>query len=239
MTEPFDLDRLLGEAADAYRPHPNRKRMEHLLDRRSHLRRATVVLGAAAAVLLMGSAAWAFRADDQRRLSPAHPDEVTETTRTTVDKERPPITVPTPDGTTPGTEPAPTDSTAGEPAPTEPKPTEPKSTEPKPTTPKTTEPKPTDPPTTEPKYVLLAYQMYGSCSENPPYDVFYGTTKPGAKVVIESLYSNRIEVYANELGEFEVRVDFFVEAPIGEPFKVYVVSGPYTTKFWFTHNPTV
>ncbi len=225
MNEPFDLDQLLGEAADAYRPHPNRKRMEHLLDRRSHLRRATVVLGAAAAVLLMGSAAWAFRADDQRRLSPAHPDEVTETTRTTVEKERPPFTTVTkPDGTTPATEP---------------KPTEPKPTEPKPTDPKTTEPKPTDPPTTEPKYVLLAYQMYGSCAENPPYDVFYGTTKPGAKVVIESQYSNRVEVYANELGEFEIRVDFFVEAPIGEPFKVYVVSGPYTTKFWFTHNATV
>ena len=238
MNEPFDLDRLLDDAADSYRPHPNSKRLDALLTRRSNVRRATVILGAAAAVLLMGSAAWAFRADEQRRLGPAQPEQVTEPTRTTVEKTLPTFTTvekDESDGTLPdGTEPKPT-----EPPATAPKPTEPKSTVPKPTEPKTTEPKPTDPPTTEPKYVLLANQMYGSCSENPPYDVFYGTTKPGAIVVIESEYSNRIDVHANELGEFEIHVDFFVEAPIGVPFKVYVVSGPYTTKFWFTHTETV
>jgi hypothetical protein len=54
-------------------------------------------------------------------------------------------------------------------------------------------------------------------------------------VVIESEWSERMEVYANENGEWEVRVEF-PESPIGQQFKVWVVSMEQTYKFWFTHT---
>jgi len=65
-----------------------------------------------------------------------------------------------------------------------------------------------------------ANQVYGSCAESPPYDVFWGTAQPGTVVSITSEYgSGSVEVNAN--GEYEVKV-FFEEAPIGKVFAVKV-----------------
>ena len=65
-----------------------------------------------------------------------------------------------------------------------------------------------------------ANQKYGSCSENPPYDVFWGTGIPGSVVEIGSPYgSARIEVGTG--GWWEKKV-FFETAPVGETFEVVV-----------------
>lgn len=219
MNEPFDLDRLLSSAADDFRPTPDTIRLEGLIMRRGHRRRMLVVAGAAASVVLLGSVALAHRVDDSReRLGPAHNEDVIGSTSTT-EKVREPLT----------TKPKVTE-------PTEPKVTEPKSTAPKPTEPKPTEP--TEPKPTEPEWKFKAFQTYGECSEIPPYDIFYGETKPGATVVIESEWSERMEVYANENGEWEVRVEF-PELPIGQEIKVWVVSMEQTYKFWFIHTEAV
>lgn len=231
MNEPFDLDRLLSSAADDFRPTPDTLRLEALIMRRGHRRRMLVVAGAAASVLLLGSVALAHRVDESReRLGPAHNEDVIDSTSTTEKVREPLSTKPKP---TEPTEPKVTEPT--EPKVTEPKPTEPK---PKPTEPKPTEPKPTEPTEpkpTEPEWKFKAYQEFGACSEAPPYDVFYGETKPGAKVVIESEWSERIELYADENGHWEVQV-FFPESPIGQEIKVWVVSMEQTYKFWFTHT---
>ena len=76
----------------------------------------------------------------------------------------------------------------------------------------------------EPKdeYELVAHQVYGSCEEPVPYDVFWGETAPGAYVLVWSEYGSA-ETYANDKGEFEVRVDF-PNAPYGQAFQVKVKS---------------
>ena len=82
---------------------------------------------------------------------------------------------------------------------------------PHPTT--THEPEPTttapheEPTTTEPTWEWSVHQVYGSCDAAPPYEVFWGTTAPGAKVVIESAYGRKVG-YANEAGQFEIRIEF-------------------------------
>ncbi|MEZ5176314.1 MAG: hypothetical protein R2823_08940 [Acidimicrobiia bacterium] len=72
----------------------------------------------------------------------------------------------------------------------------------------------------EPGYEFWAAQTYGSCSENPPYDIFYGKGKPGSVVEVGSAWgSGRAEV--SDEGHWELKV-FFEGAPVGEPFKVIV-----------------
>ena len=67
---------------------------------------------------------------------------------------------------------------------------------------------------------FTANQKFGSCSENPPYDVFWGTGIPGSVVEIGSPYgSARIEV--GEGGWWEKKV-FFEAAPVGVPFEVVI-----------------
>ena len=225
MNNSFDLDGLLSAAADDFSPSHDPGRLTSMITRRSRRRRAVVVLGAAASVVLLGSVALAYRADDSRpRLGPANDEQVTEPTRTT-EESRKPLT----------TEPADEEVDVTEPK-DEVDVTEPKVTEPKTTKPKTTEPKVTEPKTTEPDYELVAYQVYGSCSENPPYDVFHGTTAPGANVTIYSEWSEPVDVTANENGEWEIRVYFSADSPIGQEFWVKVISGDFIRKFWFTHT---
>ncbi len=74
----------------------------------------------------------------------------------------------------------------------------------------------------EEKHEFTANQKYGSCGEEIPYDVFWGTATPGAKVWVESGHGGGM-VYANDLGHWEIRVDF-PKAPVGERFPVYVES---------------
>ncbi|HAP78519.1 MAG TPA: hypothetical protein DCR14_20855, partial [Acidimicrobiaceae bacterium] len=69
------------------------------------------------------------------------------------------------------------------------------------------------------------------CEEDPPYDVFWGTTAPGAKVRIESAYGSGY-VYADEEGHWEVTI-YFPEAPVNQPFQVWVSSEGHLDDFWF------
>jgi hypothetical protein len=74
----------------------------------------------------------------------------------------------------------------------------------------------------EEKHEFTANQKYGSCGEPIPYDVFWGTATPGAKIWIESAFGGGV-TQAGDLGHWELKVKF-PEAPIGETFKVYVES---------------
>jgi hypothetical protein len=75
-------------------------------------------------------------------------------------------------------------------------------------------PPPPPPPTVE----FTALQTYGSCEEDPPYDVFHGTADPGTTVTVTSEYGSGSALAGDE-GEWVVTV-FFPEAPHGEPFVV-------------------
>jgi hypothetical protein len=67
---------------------------------------------------------------------------------------------------------------------------------------------------------FTANATFGSCSETPSYDVYYGTGEPGSLVQITSEYgSGSVEVGEN--GEWEKKV-FFETAPPDEPFVVRV-----------------
>lgn len=80
-----------------------------------------------------------------------------------------------------------------------------------------------------------ANQKYESCSENPPYDVFWGTGIPGTVVEIGSPYgSARIEL--GEGGSWEKKV-FFESAPVGETFEVVVADSlGHVETFAFTRT---
>ena len=88
---------------------------------------------------------------------------------------------------------------------------------------------PKEEPKEEPVYELVAHQVYGVCEAELPYDVFWGETKPGAHVLVWSEYGSA-ETYANDDGQFEVRVNF-PEAPYGVGFQVKVKS--IDQKRWF------
>ena len=76
-----------------------------------------------------------------------------------------------------------------------------------------------DPPEKEPPFVeFSAVQKYGSCSESPPFDEFYGMAKPGTKVFITSAFGSGSTTAAGN-GEWYVKV-FFETAPYGEAFEV-------------------
>ena len=68
-----------------------------------------------------------------------------------------------------------------------------------------------------------ANSTYGSCSEDPPYDIYYGTAPEGTSVSISSPYGSG-ETTANGSGEWSKKV-FFAGAPIDEPFTVTVTVG--------------
>ncbi len=88
----------------------------------------------------------------------------------------------------------------------------------------------------EPKeWEFSAYQAYGECSESPPYDVFYGTGKPGSTIWVLSEYGSG-ETEVNEHGEWEIKV-FFPESPIGQGILVKVKDEfGHKQSFEFTHS---
>jgi len=104
-------------------------------------------------------------------------------------------------------------------APEEPKKEEPKKEEPKEDKPSEDKPKEEQP--KEQDWEFSAHQTYGQCSESPPYDVFYGTGKPGSLIVIESAYG-RATTEVRDNGGWELKV-FFEGAPLGEVIEVHVV----------------
>ncbi len=75
------------------------------------------------------------------------------------------------------------------------------------------------PPKEEPPEVAFtAHNKWGSCSESPPYDEYYGTGKPGTRVNIVSAYGSGSTTVAGS-GEWYVKA-FFAEAPPGKTFEV-------------------
>ena len=95
---------------------------------------------------------------------------------------------------------------------------------------------PPPPPKEEPKdWEFTAHQVYGSCAEKPPYDVFWGTAKPGTVVTITSEYGSGTAAVNGE-GEWEVKV-YFEEAPLGKVFAVKVKDAFGAKKvFEFVHT---
>ncbi|MCL1593424.1 MAG: hypothetical protein M3132_03615 [Actinomycetia bacterium] len=84
---------------------------------------------------------------------------------------------------------------------------------------------------------FTAFQTYGSCAEEIPYDVFYGTAQPGATVKAQSEYGGN-SVVANENGKWEMKVEF-PEAPSEKPFTVTIkASSGGSHQFSFTNTRT-
>ena len=101
--------------------------------------------------------------------------------------------------------------------PQKPKAEEPKKEEP----PKDEEPKDEEPKEEPQEWEFSAKQLFGECAENPPYDVFHGTGKPGSLIFIESEYGSGV-AEVGEKGGWEVKV-VFESAPAGKVFPVYVM----------------
>ncbi len=76
-------------------------------------------------------------------------------------------------------------------------------------------------------------QKYGSCSENPPYDVFKGTATPGATIWAESPFGGA-STMAGDLGYWDLQV-FFEGATPNQPFNVTISDSEGHSKvFTFT-----
>jgi len=86
------------------------------------------------------------------------------------------------------------------------------------------------------KAAFAAFSTYSSCSETPPFDVYYGTGEPGSMVNITSEYGSA-EVQVGENGGWEKKV-YFETAPPGTPFLVHV-SDQFGRKkdFEFVYTP--
>lgn len=81
-----------------------------------------------------------------------------------------------------------------------------------------------------------AYATFGSCSETPPYDIYYGKGEPGSLVQITSEYgSGSVEVDGE--GNWEKKV-IFESAPVNKTF-VVTVSDEYgrSAEFEMIHTP--
>jgi hypothetical protein len=63
-------------------------------------------------------------------------------------------------------------------------------------------------------------QVYGSCSENPPYETFHGTATPNGKVWIQSPYGEKA-VWADASGHWEATI-YFEGVPSGKTFEISV-----------------
>jgi len=98
----------------------------------------------------------------------------------------------------------------------------------------TTEP---ETPTTEKELAAFtANQSYGSCTETPPFDVFFGTGEPGSWVDITSEYGSA-ELQVGENGQWEKKV-YFETAPAGTPFGVRIADQyGRVVEFEFVYTP--
>lgn len=77
---------------------------------------------------------------------------------------------------------------------------------------------------------FTAHFTYGSCSENPPYDEYYGTGKPGTTISVTSEYGSGSTTVNGE-GEYWLRV-YFETAPVGKTFVVKVKDQFGNSKFF-------
>ena len=72
----------------------------------------------------------------------------------------------------------------------------------------------------EPEGEFTAYATFGECEEDPPYDEYYGTAAPEARITITSPYGGAT-THADGEGNWFKRVEF-PEAPKGKLFEVTV-----------------
>ena len=80
---------------------------------------------------------------------------------------------------------------------------------------------------------LTANFKYGSCEENPPFDVYWGTAEPSAKINVTSEFGSGFTTVDGE-GNWELKV-YFPEAPYAETFLVTIKDGlGGVKKFKFT-----
>lgn len=87
------------------------------------------------------------------------------------------------------------------------------------------------------KSPFVAYQKYGVCELETPYDIFYGKAAPGAKITVSSAYGSGSTV-ANEKGKWELKV-VFASAPKDKTFKVKVkASTGQSQSFSFSWQPS-
>lgn len=93
----------------------------------------------------------------------------------------------------------------------------------------------TEPPKDPPQEIeFTAHSVYGSCEENPPFDVYWGTASPGTPIYIESEFGSGV-TEANSSGDWEIRV-YFPEAPADKVFTVKVKDNKGNKKlFEFVH----
>jgi hypothetical protein len=70
------------------------------------------------------------------------------------------------------------------------------------------------------EWEFSAKAAFGQCEENPPFDVYWGTGKPGDTIKITSEYGSGTTT-VHENGEWEVKV-YFETAPVGQVFGVKV-----------------
>jgi len=110
--------------------------------------------------------------------------------------------------------------------------------EPKAEKPKEERPEEEKPKEEAPKHFdFTAAQKYGSCGEEVPYDVFWGTTEPGATIKVKSANGSGV-TEANEKGHWEIKVKFPDSKP-GDTFEVKVITsagGSKTFTFTNTHG---
>jgi hypothetical protein len=94
---------------------------------------------------------------------------------------------------------------------------------------------PTTTTTKPPKEIeFTAHNVYGSCEETPPFDVYWGTAPPGTPIFVESEYGSG-STEANGEGDWEIKV-FFPEAPADKVFSVKVKDNKGHKKFFeFVH----
>ena len=96
--------------------------------------------------------------------------------------------------------------------------------------------KPTTTTTVKELAAFTAFSTFGSCAEDPPYDVYHGTGVPGSLVDISSEYGSAVVEVGKE-GGWEKKV-IFESAPPNKPFLV-TVSDPFgrSKKFEFVYLP--
>ena len=81
----------------------------------------------------------------------------------------------------------------------------------------------------EPPWRFTAHQRYEVVDGDPVVNYYWGTSKPGAEVTVESEYG-RGRTTANDDGKWELRVEF-PTAPCNEPFRVIAASGDHRQEF--------
>jgi hypothetical protein len=79
-----------------------------------------------------------------------------------------------------------------------------------------------------------ASAAFGSCADDPPFDVYSGSANPGSTVTISSPFGGGT-ARADEHGYWEETVHF-QGAPLNETFSVTVSSAQGSATFDFTHT---